>query len=863
MKLLERDIPLGILDNALSEAIAGAGRIALVNGEAGIGKTSLVEAFTSKHAGSARVLWGACDPMFTPRPLGPLHDIAAHLHGSVPELLAAGANHGLLFSTFLIELRRQPTILVFEDVQWADEASLDLMRYLTRRMGALPLLLVLTYRDDELGLQHPLRALLGVMSSPASRRIQLAPLSLQAVETLLGERRVDANALHRQTGGNPFYLAEVLESGEDGIPPTIRDAVLARVAHLSLSGRAVLEAAAVLGMRVEPELLAAITSAETTSVDESLACGLLRAHGDLLTFRHELTRYTILESIAPHRKRVLHSLAFQALKQSPVLQKDLARLAYHAWAANERQAVLEYAPAAAEHAAAAGAHRQAASLYALSLQLAEGLQPQVHAAMLEAYARECNLTENQTEAISALQRAADLWEQLNKPLEEGKALSTMAIILRNSGDNPEAERVNRAAISMLEALPPSRSLAQAYRVQATLCLSQRTIAEAIQWGEKAVGLAEKFDDENVRLTAQTALGAAWLLTDFERGRQILEQCLETTLQDGKVTHSANIYTYIGSCSTELYQFQYAEEKLREGIAYTTERDLDIFTRLMLAWQALTQIRLGNWQQAAPTLDHLSRGLSHSTISRIPALSATGLLQARSGSAPTEPVLDEALQLAERTGTLQHLGMVRAVRAEAAWLRGNPRQARDEARAAYSLALSKEHAWLAGELAYWRWRCGDEVPVLNWMARPFALQITGDWKTAARQWERLGCPYEQARALEEGDTEAKVAALQIFELLGARPAANQLRGVLKTSGAVRLPRQPRQSTRQNPFGLTGRQVEILALLVQGLSNAEIAARLHISPKTTDHHVAAILRHLSVNSRQAAAELARRHPHFNPK
>jgi DNA-binding CsgD family transcriptional regulator len=502
-------------------------------------------------------------------------------------------------------------------------------------------------------------------------------------------------------------------------------------------------------------------------------------------------------------------------------------------------------------------------MYALVLQMAEEMEPQVHAALLEAYASESNLTENQTEAIASLQRAAEIWGQLNKPLEQGKALATMAIILRNSGKNPEAEQVNRASIAMLEKLPPSRALALAYRVQGILSLSQRAIAEAIHWSERAIELADKFGDENVRIMSQTALGSAWLFTDFERGRQILEQCLETAKNHGQVTHCANIYTYIGSCSTELYQFHYAETKLSEGVAYTNERDLDIFTHLMQTWQALTQIRLGQWQKALQTIRQITSGLSYSTISRIPTLAATGLLQARSGAASPAAALEEALQLAERTGTLQHLGLVRAVRAEAAWLSGDPQQTRDEARAAYSLALNKQHAWLAGELAYWRWQGGDEIAVQDWMARPFALQISGDWKSAAREWERLGCPYEQARALEEGDAEAKVAALQIYEQLGAFPAARLLREKLKAEGAVRLPRQARQSTRHNPFGLTTRQVEILALLVEGLSNTEIAGRLHISLKTADHHVAAVLRSLGVNSRQAAAGLARQHPHFTKK
>jgi DNA-binding CsgD family transcriptional regulator len=179
----------------------------------------------------------------------------------------------------------------------------------------------------------------------------------------------------------------------------------------------------------------------------------------------------------------------------------------------------------------------------------------------------------------------------------------------------------------------------------------------------------------------------------------------------------------------------------------------------------------------------------------------------------------------------------------------------EARACYDLAVSKRHPWIAGELAYWRWRAGDEVKVQPWMAEPFALQIAGDWSAAAQVWQQLNCPYEQARALADGDVSAQIASLEIFERLGARPDLYQVRQKLSTTGVHHLPRGPRPATRQNPFNLTNRQVEILALLTEGLANAEIAARLHISPKTVDHHVSAIFAKLDVHSREEAARIAR--------
>ncbi|NTU62939.1 MAG: response regulator transcription factor [Chloroflexi bacterium] len=277
---------------------------------------------------------------------------------------------------------------------------------------------------------------------------------------------------------------------------------------------------------------------------------------------------------------------------------------------------------------------------------------------------------------------------------------------------------------------------------------------------------------------------------------------------------------------------------------------------------MTYLYLGRWSEAAEIATTVLHSAGVTVISRITALAALGRLRARYGEVESAATLDEALQLAIRADNLQRLGPVRAARAEAAWLvadrdRADPDRVLMEARAVYDLGISKQHPWIAGELAYWRWRCGERFSPPDWLARPFALQIAGEWRAAAEEWKRLDCPYEQARALADGDAEAQIKALEIFERLGAKPAIEEVRQKLRAAGVRHL---PRSTTRENPFGLTGRQMEILALLTKDLSNAEIAARLHLSPKTVDHHVSAVLAKLDVRSREEAAELARRHPHF---
>ncbi len=864
MELLERETHLAGLEAGLAQAGAGSGRIALVSGEAGIGKTSLVERFTQNHRERVPGFWGVCDAYFTPRPLGPLADIAGQLEGEISALLHEEANHTTLFAAVLAELQRRTAIFVFEDVHWADEATLDLLRFLGRRITQTRALLVLTYRDDELGVQHPLRIVLGnLANSSAVRRIRLSPLSEAAVRVLVGRRRMDALALYRQTGGNPFFVSEVLASETGGIPATVRDAVLARAARLSPSGRAVLEAAAVVGLRIEPWLLAEVAGAEAFAVEECIAMGMLRAHDNNLSFRHELARQTILETISPHRKRVLHRLVLDSLRSSPFTREDLARLAHHAEAAGDRDVVLEYAPAAARQASTASAHQAAAALYALALHYAEDLPPVEHALLLESFAWESNLINQRNDAIASRRKAIEIWRSAGEPLKQGENLALLATALITADHWAEAVQSCHDAIALLEPLPPGRELALAYRTQAMLHIFHHDMAEALTMAEKAVSLAERYGDARLLAMAYDTLGSIWLSSDFERGSDYLRRALAIASQAGLEARVATAYGNLGSTSCELYLFTHAERYLAEGISYCADRDLDLLRYYMLAWQAQTFLYLGRMRAAEEAAGEVLLHTIASANSRLPALLALGRVLARQGRPGAGKLLDEALDLAELSGNFPFIAPARAALAEAAWLSGNWTRTLEEAQAVYDAAISKRHPWFAGELAFWRWRAGDKVSPPEWIAKPFALQIAGDWRASAMEWEQLGCPYEQARALADGDYEAQIAALKIFENLGARPAADALRQAMQDAGSAQLPRKPRSSTQENPFGLTGRQVEILALLVENMSNAEIAARLHITPKTVDHHVSAILANLDVHSRVAAAALAREHPHFNKK
>jgi DNA-binding CsgD family transcriptional regulator len=856
MELLERDSFVHELDLLLKRALAGQGGVALVSGEAGIGKTSLVESFTRAHRDSVRVLWGVCDSLFTPRPLGPLLDIAMQLEGELPSLLNSNADRQAIFSACFVELQKSPTMVVFEDIHWADEATLDLIKFLGRRIQRTRTLFILTYRDDELSAEHPLRLVLGDLPRVATSRFQLFPFSESSVMALAraADQIERAQKLFDITGGNPFFVTEALASKGTGIPSTVRDAVMARAARLSSSARKALEAAAVIGLRVEPWLLSNIVGAESAIIEECLATGMLQFQGDDYAFRHELARQAILETISPERKLALHRMILSVLKESPETRNDLARLANHAEGTKDISAVLEYAPAAAQQASAASSHREAVALYELALRFADSLPPVRHAQMLEAYEVELWYADRGTERMIALQKAIGLWHSIGDRRMEGDDEATLAVTCYTNGRKAEAEQASQSAIAILEALPPGPELARAYRSQCFIRMENRDFAEAVIWGEKAIALAEQYDDLETVARACNYAGCSLLVIDHERGRALMEQSLEIGRKANLSITIAGTLANFAQTLVELYQFEDAERYLIEGIAYATEHDDDYHLQEMLTWQALAHLHQGHWAEVNETLSKVLPQPNFNLPTYTYALLILGRLRVRLGETSALATLDEGLALSIQVQTMMRLEYARAARAELGWLTGNNRLASEEARAVYEIAVSKKHPWVAGELAFWRWRAGDEFTSPVWIAKPFALQIMGDWRGAAEEWEKRGCPYEQALALMDGDEAAQLAALEIFERLGARPAAEKLKQEMRSKGMRGIPRGPRPATSQNPYGLTAREVEVLASLVQGLNNNAIAKKLSLSTRTVEHHIASILQKMQVQSRNEAVALA---------
>ena len=234
------------------------------------------------------------------------------------------------------------------------------------------------------------------------------------------------------------------------------------------------------------------------------------------------------------------------------------------------------------------------------------------------------------------------------------------------------------------------------------------------------------------------------------------------------------------------------------------------------------------------------------------------MRARRGEPGVWEYLDEAATTADETGEPQQQVPARLARAEAYWLEGRPNAARREAELADDACASSD-AWHRGAVAAWLRRTGSPRPVRGEVAEPYRLLLDGDPVGAAHVWTILGCPYEAAMALAgASDEEALREALGIVTSLGAQPAARIIRRLLRTLGARSIPVGPHTGTREQPFGLTRREGEVLDLICAEHTNAEIAAKLFISAKTVDHHVSAILAKLGVPTRAAARRAARLRP-----
>ncbi|WP_239645732.1 LuxR family transcriptional regulator [Mycobacterium sp. UM_CSW] len=859
--MLEREAVLTELGALERRVRRSGGRVVLLRGEAGIGKTAVINGFTAGLNPSVRVLAGGCDPLSTPRPLGPLIDALAGLDPAAAAALSAAIDAGdtaALYPRLLALLRDgHRWIWVIEDAHWADGATLDLVRFFARRIRSLPLLLLVSYRDDELDAQHALSVALGdVATCAAVSRIQLRPLSREAVEVLAAGSGVNADQLHELTGGNPFFVTELLAAGiaaaaRNALPRSISEAVWGRLGRLSAAARETAQAVAVCGPRADPELVRQMCPVAATGLAECLDAGVLIADGQAVAFRHELARRATLEGIDTYRLKALHAGALEALAEPPIDPNTLAALAFHADQADDRDAAMRYGISAAERATALGAHRQAADLYALALRHA-GTRPtdqkviwlEQHA--LASYLGGLSGVSSWRDAIKLRRASGDQFAES----EDLRWLSHELVLMDRISESADAAM---ASLRLVQDAEPCPQLAQALLNMAELCVLGWDPAIA-DYAARAITVGTQIGDEAVVIRARGSAALARVVRT-DAGWEELEAAWRQALAtDTRGENAGKLGSDICAAAALHFDLDRADRYIAQTLQYCRDRDLFTFEAFVIGQAAVVALHRGLWDRASTYAEDVLTRPGLSSFHRIAPRRALALICARRGEQPIASLVDEIAGNSELHQS--RFFPVWAARAEAAWLAGDDDAARREAESGLSTIGADGNPWLRGPLLRWvhlSKRTAAPIAIAD-PTNPFQLEVSGNWQAAAAAWTRRGCPYEAAIAQLGGDIASVETALTTFRRLGAKTAARRARQRL-TELRGRTPRTRRADLRADPAGLSRREREVLTLIAAGYSDANIATRLSISPKTVGHHVESILTKLGVENRTQAAAQAR--------
>ena len=843
---------LDTLADYADEARGGDSRLVLVAGEAGIGKTTLLQALGERVEHTCW-LTGACDGAFTPLPLGPLFDVAAQVGGRFADSCRNGTPREVMFRGLLDELTASTdlTVLVIEDLHWADEATLDLVRFLARRLRHAPVLVLLSYRDDGLRPDHPLRATIGELATSRSvRRMGLPPLTPDAVRRLAHGSGVEASRLYALTSGNPFLVTEVLASGTEQVPPSAREAVLARVARLSAPARQVLEAAAVIGMRVEVEVLCAVSGAATAAIDECLTSGALVSDDRVFRFRHELARRAVEESIPAHRAAELHRLALDALLD--LHRDEHARIAYHADHIADAVTVLQHAPLAAARASSLGAHTEALAHYQCAVRYAEHADLAERARLYVGLADEAVYIDRWPESAAARQTAIDLYTEIGDLPSLGTQWRRMVAAQWRLCNGERCSAAAYNAVGILEPLGPSPELAGAYASLSSLLVDSAPLA-AMDVVEKTLVLAQQFDQPEFACVA-LQVRAVLRMDDGDHGFADLERALDIARSANDSKTMGSVFANAHEFAVRAHRFGLAQRYFDEGIEFTQDHEIDTYTSCLVGWRAAAMDKQGRYDEALSLLVDVLARRHVSPANRLYTMPTLARVRARRGDVEAKAALDEATDLVTGNGEPPLLLMVAVTRAEMAWLDGRTVDAAVAIREALA-QLPAVDAWDRGLAVTWARRLGVDPPDDVAVAPPYELQLAGDHRGAADAWLTLGCPYDAALALYDSrQPDALREAAEILDRIGATVTLGLVRTRMREQGLRGVPRGARADTRANPFGLTRREREVLRLLCTGMTNAEIAADLVLAEKTVDHHVSSVLAKMGVSSRRQAARKA---------
>ncbi len=844
--IVERGADFIALIQAFRSVEQGGGRLVLVRGEAGIGKSTFIEhclSDLSKHHDTA-IAW--CDPLNTPRPLGPIRDLVALLNRNT----ATPLEESDYFEGFVgkAQKAKDPMVLVVEDLHWADQKSLDWLMYVGRRLSQLPVLLIGSYRDDEIDSTHPLHHALATISAARKTTIDLSALSLQAVRQLDTHQKYCPEDLHRITGGHPFFVAEVLNSdnGSDALPHSVSDVINARISALPASLQQFLELISCApGELTQPVLQALHIRNFGALCDEGVAQNILTPAGPCLKFRHELTRLAVCARMGPVRKRESHALFLAAHLQQPDPTRQLDMVVYHAEGAQDHMAILAYAPLAANRAAALGAHREAAMFLQTALPCLDAAGPDVAAEITEKWAYEAGLSLGIDDAvIAARKRAVDLWTKLARPDRVGENLRWLSRSYWYRGESEKAEAYIHQAINVLDGEALTAETGKAYALRAQFFMLKEDMDEAVRWAARALTIAEDMGDFDTQAHALNTMGSAKLFRGDPQGETLLRQSLTIAHDHALHEQAARVYTNLSECLIEMRELDRAEALLEEGIAFDTANDLDAWTYYLIGRKAHLRFEQDRYEDAIQIAESVLKQPNQTLLMQMPARIILARAKLRLGYVDAEDVLDEALAHAQQIAEPQYLVTLMVAKIEQAVLHHDPALAQDALDTLSGMDAEVFSESKRCDYQFWAHLVGASRQTMD-VTGPYALFLTGDYDAAARGFDAQGAAYLSGwvhvahGAINRAD--------KIFAGCGAMGARRSLRKRFDMQALTTQTRGPYHAAKAHPYELTGKEQAVLVKLADGKSNAMIAQELSRSQRTIENHVSSILAKLSCKNR----------------
>jgi DNA-binding CsgD family transcriptional regulator len=857
MELKERDHFLALLQTEL-ENIETEGHCIFVSGEAGIGKTSLIKTFCKQQKANCIIYQGACDALFTPRPLAPLYDVMWQMKSSQWPGSNGVEDRSALFAAFYREVynKKEKTLIVFEDIHWADEATLDFIKFFARRITLLPCLFILTYRDDEIYGGHPLKNVLGHLPPDACTSLKLTALTRETVDKMAAEKGYNGKDVYNISGGNPFYVNEILASYSLGVPDNIVNAILSTYNRGEEKTRQIWDLLSVIPAGFEITYLEKLEPQYAAAIEKCVEKKLLIINDGQINFKHELYRRAIEASLSPLKKVLLNKNILDLFRASFEENQQIERIIHHAKNANAYDVVVHYAPLAAKKAAALGAHIQAAKLYLSAIEYYQGNDEEILIGFYDGYAYECYLTNNNTrEAIVYAGKSLDLWKKKNDTEKTGNCLRFLSRLWWFDGNRKNAEYFAEQAIETLQNQPSSSSKAMAFSNMSQLKMLSDQNAECISWGEKAIAIAKELGDEETLCHALNNVGSVQMKipASSRLGVELLQQSLAIALKNSYHDHVARAYTNIAGTSCTMKNYLFTAKILDEGISYCEERDLDAYTSYLLSWKARLNVETGCWQQAYTIAESLLKNESQSFTVKIVTLPVVAKIKMRRGQPDAVSLLLEAKTMAFETRELQRILPVMTGLLEYEWVTGQNFIEPEAIDSTINMINGRDN-FCNNEFAFWLFRARKQQLSGCKIYEGYDTGNTAKALKAAAFWKKTGNPYMEALTLFEGNDADKRKALTIIQGLGADAVFEKMKLEMRTSGIKNIPKGIRKTTRSNAALLTTRELDLLPLLKEGLQNKEIASRLFISAKTVDHHISSILFKLDVNSRFKAVKEA---------